>query len=506
VFTFGKGFPKPKSLMRSLAKRGFHTVAIVDPGVKNDPGFGVLRRGMALDAFVKQADGVSDQLGEVWPGESRFPDFLNPDVRTWWGTEQQTLLEAGIEGIWNDMNEPANFARPDKTLPLDALHRTPEGLERHERVHNAYGMAMAQASYDGFLKAPGPRPCSPFVVTRAGYAGVQRYGVVWTGDTSSNWDHLNDAVQMLCNLSLSGVPFCGADVGGFLENASAELFVRWFQFAAFTPFFRSHSNCGTARQEPWAYGPKIEAICRHFLELRSRWMPWWYCLMAEAHRTGRPVLRPLWWLDPNDETAVRCGDQFLVGDSLLVAPILRQGARARSVYLPAGNWYDFWSGRYFSGKRHHLAEGPLERIPLYIRAGAILPGGPMRQFTEEAAPVRVDLNLWLGGEGRITWWEADARGGNPVGTLHHGRLCSLTQKENEHLLALAASEGALNSNVQFWRTRIHGATRKPCVVCGGLDVPVRLVKSSGTYCFTVPNSPCGLEIEIRTRARPGSPD
>ena len=227
-------------------------------------------------------------------------------------------------------------------------------------------------------------------------------------------------------------------------------------------------------------------------------MPWWYCLMAEAHRTGRPVLRPLLWLDPRDEIAVRCGDQFLVGDSLLVAPILRQGARVRSVYLPAGTWYDFWTGVPLSGKRHILAEAPLDRIPLYVRAGAILPAGAVRQFTEETAPSTVDLNLWWGGEGTLTWWEGDPRGGNPAEAQHFGRQCSWTQRDSGHLLAFAASEGALKSNVRFWRPCIHGASSKPRVVLDGREVPLRLVKSSGAYQFTVPNSPQTLELEIKT--------
>lgn len=499
VFTFGAGFPQPKSLMQSLAKWGFHTVAIVDPGVKNDPRFGVLRRGVGFDAFVKQSDGVTDLLGEVWPGESRFPDFLNPSVRAWWGNEQRTLLEAGIDGIWNDMNEPANFARPDKTLPLEAIHRAPWGAEPHERMHNAYGMAMAQASHEGFLNAPGYPGQRPFVVTRAGYAGVQRFGVVWTGDTSSNWDHLHDAVQMLCNLSLSGVPFCGADVGGFLENAGAELFVRWFQFAAFTPFFRSHTNIGTARQEPWAFGSEVEGICRRHLELRSRWMPWWYCLLADAHRTGRPVLRPLFWLDPSDETAVRCGDQFLVGDSVLVAPILRQGARARSVYLPTGTWHDYWTGVVQTGQRHILAEAPLDRIPLYIRAGSIIPTGPLSQSTSELAPSTMDLNLWLGGEGSTLWWEEETAPAPGRKVPFYGRTCSVVQNERGHLLVLAAAEGALKSNVRSWRIRIHGAVTPPRASVHGRELVVRSDTATGHYQFTVANSPRSIEIQLLTQ-------
>jgi alpha-glucosidase len=243
VFTFGKSFPQPSAMMKRLAKQGFKVVAIVDPGVKNDPKFGVLRRGAKAGAFVKDPGGTKDFLGEVWPGVARFPDFLNARTRAWWGEEQQALLDAGVSGFWNDMNEPANFARPDKTLDPQCRHATDFGPRRHHQVHNLYGQQMARASREGALRSrPGERP---FVITRAGYAGIQRHALVWTGDNSSHWDHLNDAVQMFLNLSLSGVPFCGGDVGGFLENTTPELFLRWFQFATFTPFFRNHTNLGT---------------------------------------------------------------------------------------------------------------------------------------------------------------------------------------------------------------------------------------------------------------------
>jgi alpha-glucosidase len=539
VFTFGKKFPKPAQLMAKLAKQGFKVVTIVDPGVKDDPKFGVLKRGVKADAFVKDAGGKKDFIGEVWPGKARFPDFMNPATRVWWGEEQKRLLDAGVAGFWNDMNEPANFARPDKTLSPDALHRTDQGPRRHHEVHNLYGMQMARASREGGLRhgglaergvkrmggPPSPRPSPPgrggnavstrdsksrpsssaaaaklvrtddaavtsevlaqpfaspspggegrgeggrsldsvprpFVITRAGYAGIQRHALVWTGDNSSNWDHLNDSVQMFLNLSLSGVPFCGGDVGGFLENTTPELFARWFQFAAFTPFFRNHSNLGTIDQEPWAFGPEVESLCRTYLGLRYQLLPYLYCLFAEARATGAPIMRPLLWHYQNDPVAVACGDQFLLGRDLLVAPVLRQGAVARSVYLPNDLWYDFWTGEKIQGGDHIVAEAPFDVIPLFVRAGAILPLAEPQQFVGQKPMDTISLNLWPHGRGELAWYEDDgATQAYETGAWSRRAIRSST-KGRTLKLEFGAAAGEFASRIENWRLTVWGA-KKP---------------------------------------------
>ncbi len=380
VFTFGKNFPRPAEMIARLRRQGFKVVTIVDPGVKNDPTFGVLRRGRALDAFVKAPGGRRDFIGKVWPGNCRFPDFLNETVRRWWGREQGRFQRLGAAGFWNDMNEPAVFDGPGKTMPLACVHEMDlAGRVRHAAAHNLYGLAMARASFEGALAhAPDQRP---FIISRAGYAGIQRYATVWTGDNSSTWEQLAGSVPMLLNLSLSGVAFCGADVGGFLDNAEGELLARWTQLAAFTPFFRNHCNKDACPQEPWAFGQKIEAICKRSIELRYRLLPYLETLFAEAHQRGTPIIRPLFYHYQDDPVAVGVGDQFLLGRDLLVAPVLQPGAVARCVYLPRGEWVNFWSrrGRHRGG-RHIVARAPLDTIPLFIRAGAKILLAPVRQF------------------------------------------------------------------------------------------------------------------------------
>ncbi len=494
VFTVGADFPKLASMTRKLRKQGIRTVAIVDPGVKDDPAFPVFQRGLQRHAFVRNADAASDVVGEVWPGPSRFPDFLNPEVRAWWGDEQRTLLDQGIDGVWNDMNEPANFARPDKTLPPEALHQTDSGPQPHASVHNLYGQAMAQASREGLLRhRPNERP---FVVTRAGYAGIQRQAIVWTGDTSSHWDHLRDAVPMLLNLSLSGVPFCGGDVGGFLGNVSPELFLRWLQFAAFTPFFRNHSNLGTRDQEPWAFGPELEGIARETLRLRYQLIPLLYSLSHRAATAGEPLMRPLLYHYTNDPVAVACNSQFLLGRDLLVAPVLEPGCPARSVYLPNEVWYDFWTGQRQVGGRSILAETPPDRIPVYVRAGGILPLTEARNSTQEPPSPILTLHLWPGPEGEFHWYEDDGISRRHESGEVHTRLISLRRQGRTTRLHLGEAEGTFRSRVQNWRLVFWDMPPKARVRIDGILRKGATSDEAELLVIDLPNRSSAMEVTV----------
>ena len=470
VFTFGCSFPKPATLLRQLAKDGFQVVAIVDPGVQDNPDFPVCNRGIAADAFVKQPDGKTDVIGEVWPGKSRFPDFLKASTREWWGREQAALQRVGIAGFWNDMNEPANFARPDKTLPSDSVHHTDLGTALHATVHNLYGMQMARASRDGALTAnPEARP---FVITRSTYAGGQRHAVVWTGDNSSNWEHLRDSIQMLLNLGLSGFPVCGADAGGFLDNATPELFIRWLQLAAFTPFFRGHSNVGTLPHEPWAFGPRTEGIARQVIQQRYQLLQLFYSLAAEAHTTGAPIMRPLLWHYPNDPTAVARGDQFLVGRDLLVAPILEQGSEARAVYLPNDAWYDLWTDARLTGGQHHLASSGLDHIPVFVRGGAILPFIEEAQCSGMQDLSTVTLNVWPGVNEGFDWYEDDGTTQSYETGNWHRRRMRLQRQSRRLGLEIGAATGKYPSQVRTWRVILHDVHRAARVTLNGSPVDV----------------------------------
>ncbi|MCC5607458.1 glycoside hydrolase family 31 protein [Nostoc sp. CHAB 5834] len=429
VFTWSpQRFSNPAKLISDLAEDGFKTVTIIDPGVKYEPegNYHVFDQGLENDYFVRKADGELFH-GYVWPDKAVFPDFLRPDVSNWWADLHKSLTDVGVAGIWNDMNEPAINDRPfgddgEKIwFPLDAPQGSEEAGGRgqgaggeggdeenqskipnlkskidvtHTEVHNLYGLMMAKACYEGLQRHRGSE--RSFVLTRSGYAGVQRWSSVWMGDNQSLWEHLEMSLPMLCNMGLSGVGFVGCDIGGFAGNATAELFARWMQVGMLYPLMRGHSAMSTARHEPWVFGDRVENICREYINLRYQLLPYIYSLFWEAVTTGAPILRPLLYHFPNDLKTYSLYDQVLLGASLMAAPIYRPGVEHRSVYLPAGTWYDWWSGDRYEGPIHILAYAPLERMPLYVRGGAIVPMQPVRQYVDQAPLNEIRLRIWPG--------------------------------------------------------------------------------------------------------------
>ena len=414
VFTWDpQRFPNPPALLADMRDAGFKAVTIIDPGVKIDPDYDVYRDGVARGMFIRRADGELFH-GYVWPDDSVFSDYTRPEVRAWWGDQQKVLVDMGVRGIWNDMNEPAVFKRPFSegagdvgTIDLDAPQGPPDEQTIHAEVHNMYGYGMARASYAGLrTHLPTERP---FVLTRSAYAGIQRWSACWMGDNSSWWEHLELTMPQLMNMGLSGVPFVGTDVGGFFGNASGELFARWMQLGVLTPFCRGHSHAETERHEPWVWGAQIEAICREYLQLRYRLLPYIYSLFWQATQTGAPVLRPLLFHFPDDPGTYQIHDQVLLGPSLMAAPVYHPGRTYRAVYLPRGGWYDWWTDALLGADDRPmslLADAPLERLPLYARAGAIIPHGPAMQYTDERPLDTLTLDLFPG-SGAFTLYEDD---------------------------------------------------------------------------------------------------
>ncbi len=402
IFTWDKqNFPDPAGLIHDLREQGVKTVVIIDPGVKTDPGYPVYDEGLAADAFVKFPDGRVYE-GSVWPGACHFPDFTKPGARAWFGGYYKDLLEKGIAGIWTDMNEPSNHRY--KTIPDLVLHDFEGRGGTHQEAHNIYGLMMTRATYEALREhAPDERP---FVLTRSAFSGSQRYAAAWTGDNVSNWDHLRLTIPMLLSMGISGMPFCGSDVGGFLDSPTPELFARWVQLGAFSPLFRNHTIFESQRQEPWSFGPRVEEISRRFIELRYRLLPLFYSLFDEHRRTGLPLMRPLFLHYPQDEKVLFMDDQFMLGEHLLIAPVLHKGATARQVYLPEGRWYDFWSGTTFAGGRETLVEARLEDMPVFVRAGGIVPMGPLMQYSGEKTVEELELRAFVG-DGEATLYEDD---------------------------------------------------------------------------------------------------
>ncbi len=372
VFTVDQErFPDLPGLAREFAARGIRLVTIIDAGVKCDPEYDVFREGLAGRHFCRSPNGKLLRA-PVWPGMCAFPDFTNAETRAWWGQYYARLLDAGVAGYWHDMNEPAAFAAwGEPTLPRVTSHHLEGRGGDHHEAHNLYALLEVRSAYEG-LRAQRPER-RPFIISRAGWAGLQRYSWSWTADTESTWDGLRQTIATVLGLGLSGVAYTGSDIGGFSGAPSAELYLRWLQMAAFMPFFRTHSALDTPRREPWVFGEPYLGIVREFLHLRQRLVPYLYTLCWEAAQTGAPLVRPLFWSDQEEEALWDVEEVFLLGDDLLVAPVLEPGATAREVTLPGGGWYSFWDDECLQGPGHVECAAPLTRIPVLVRAGGVLP-------------------------------------------------------------------------------------------------------------------------------------
>ena len=405
----------PKGFLGSLAAQGFKPVVINDPGVKQEAGYAVYEEGVEKGYFARTPEGEV-YINAVWPGDAAYPDFGNPDAARWWGEQQKFLLDMGVRGVWNDMNEPASFNGP---LPDDVVFSDGARKADHAEIHNVYGHFMAKAAYEGLRKLDGRRP---FVITRACYAGTQKYSTVWTGDNHSIWAHLQMAIPQLCNLGLSGMPFAGTDLGGFGSDTTPELLVRWVQVACFSPFFRNHAALGSRPQEPWQFGGQVMDIYRRYVKLRYQWLPYFYDLFWEEERTGAPVLRPLVFHYPEDESARTCNDEFMVGDRVLVAPVVQQGARQRLVHLPQGEWYDYWTREKFAGPVSFVRDAPLDLCPIYVKAGSVIPMARPMAYVGEVEQDVLLLDVYPG-QGTWDHWLDDGESfGYREGSYHQYRF------------------------------------------------------------------------------------
>lgn len=377
IFTWNeKEYDKEGKLFDEMKELGFKPVTIIDPGTKVDENYFLYNEGMKNEYFAKDKDG-NVYVNAVWPGDSVYPDFGRKEVRDWWGKQHQYLTDMGVMGIWNDMNEPASF---HGELPLDVVFSDEERVTNHAEIHNVYGHFMSKATNDGLKEITKKRP---FVITRACYAGTQKYSTVWTGDNQSLWSHIQMLVPQLCNLGLSGFSFAGTDIGGFGADVTPELLCRWVQAALFSPLFRNHAAMGTRRQEPWYFDEEVIGIYRKYVELRYQFLPYIYDLFYKGESTGLPIMRPLVLHYESDVETHNLNGEFLVGENLLVAPVLEQGATKKMVYLPEGTWYDFWTKEEYKGKQWILVDAPLDKCPMFVKAGSIIPMYEVMQYVGE---------------------------------------------------------------------------------------------------------------------------
>src|SRR3954454_3288865 len=424
-----KTFPDFPGLVADLKKQHFRLVNITDLHVAHvaNQGYGPYDSGHATDQFVKNPDG-SEFVGVVWPGPAVFPDFTRAQTREWWGGLYADFVRDGVAGFWNDMNEPAVFDGPGKTMPLNTVHRIEEPgfatrTATHSEIHNVFGLENARETFEGLLKLrPNERP---FVLTRATFAGGQRYGFTWTGDNSATWNHLRLATQQVLNLGISGIPYSGADVGGFNGSPPPDLLTRWVEIAAFSPFFRDHATKGSLPHEIWNNGPEPEAIRRHYIETRYRLLPYFYALADEASRTGLPLMRPVFLeypeiFAPKSPGFDNLDTEFMLGSGLLIAPPpFGEMMNEYVIVYPEGTWYDFWTGEKMPPQPHgppidvvandigktggtttyqwpHATHPVLKTLPVFVRGGTVLPMQPLIQNTEETPSGPLELHVYPG--------------------------------------------------------------------------------------------------------------
>jgi alpha-glucosidase len=501
VFTWDRErFPNPAGLFAEMAEMGFHVVNIVDAGVKVDEQYTVYLEGRKRDLYCKTAQGT-DYQNAVWPGVCVFPDFTNPETRAWWGDLHKSLLDAGVAGIWTDMNEPALFSPLNSTMPPDVIHPGDGQARLHLQVHNAYGSLMAQATREGLLRL---RPQQrPFVISRSGYAGVQRHALLWTGDNSSTWDHLTMSLSQLLNLGLSGVAWSGVDIGGFYGDVTGELLARWTEFGIFQPFCRNHSEKQTRRQEPWLFGEPYESVCRSMLKLRQRLLPYLYTLFEECHRTGAPMLRPLFWAYPEDTATYAIDDEFLCGDTLLVAPVTRPGVEYRHVYLPAGSWFHLWTGGRVDGPAHILAYVPLGQPAVYVRANTALPLWPEMNHVgqREADPLTFALYP-CEGSGLTTFYEDAGEGYEYLNGAYARRTITCEVEAGLVRVVIGEREGGFIPPRQHIQLELRKVAAEPeTVQSGEIPIPWHYDPEQKCLSFTLDETASSQVIEFSLRTR-----
>ncbi|MFA6950327.1 MAG: glycoside hydrolase family 31 protein [Lentimicrobiaceae bacterium] len=395
IFTWHPArFSNPAKMINDLKLMGIHTTVIIDPGIKVEQGYEAYEDGVKRDVFAKFPDGKL-YSAQVWPGWCYFPDFTKPTVRQWWGNKFDGLVKSGVEGFWNDMNEIASWGggfTPDLVdFNWEGEHAT------YRQAKNVYGMLMAKSTFEGTKKLMNNR--RPLILTRAGYAGLQRYTALWTGDNQSTEEHMMLGTRIVNSLGLSGVSFAGVDVGGFGQDATPSLFARWISIGTFTPFFRSHSSYNTRQAEPWTFGEEVESICRDYISFRYKMLPYIYSAFHQSVVDGMPVSRSL-AIDHTFDDKVYLSiyqQQYMFGPAFMVAPVESTKALTK-VYLPAGNWYDLHNGKYYKGTNEIIAESVLNQLPVYVKAGSIIPLQKGAQYSSEIPGDTLFLHVFAGKE------------------------------------------------------------------------------------------------------------
>ena len=458
IFTWdGEKFPNPEAMIKALKEKGFEVVLICDPGIKELKGYETYDSGIREDVFIKYPDGTN-YSGEVWPGWCHFPDFTAREVREWWQKKMKVYTDLGVKGYWNDMNEIATWGN---MMPDNIMFEFEGQKGTTKRARNIYGFQMARASYESTKNLTNERP---FTLTRAGFAGVQRYSALWTGDNISNDEHMLLAVRMILSLGMSGIPFAGSDIGGFVGSIEGRLFSRWIQIAAFTPFFRSHTVINSNSAEPWSFGEEVEEISTNFIRLRYKLLPYLYQTFRQASIDGTPVNRSL-AIDHTSDDRVYSKEfenQFFFGDSVLVAP-LESNQTVRKVFLPKGDWYEFFTGEFTKGDRTFFQEVGYTHLPVYVKSSSIVPMYPeIGQHTRHIGKT-LDIHIYHGEETcEFDYYEDDGTTFEFESGGFYSRKIKYSPASNE--IEIGSPEGTYPSKIKTIQIWIHGADVSECTI------------------------------------------
>lgn len=471
IFTWDKErFPDPKRMIDQLKDLDFRVVVMCDPGIKNEPGYAPYDDGVKEDIFLKYPDGTPYE-GEVWPGWCHFPDFTSEKARKWWLGQLKVYSDLGIDGYWNDMNEIATWGHK---LP-ELIEFSFEGERASSRKgRNLYGYMMAKSTYEAGVENLGKRP---FNLTRSGFAGIQRYAAVWTGDNIATDEHMLLGIRLVNSLGLSGVPFTGFDAGGFIGNATEDLFARWISLGAFSPFFRGHSMINSRDSEPWTYGETVEEISRNYIKLRYRILPYLYACFYHSSKTGIPVSRSLAIDYTHDEHVYMQGyeNEYLFGDSLLVVPV-ESTKELTKAYFPEGGWYDMFTDEYREGGQQLAIECPLEKLPVFVKASGILVMQSQIYSTAEQPNSVLEVHIYHGQDSNsFEYYEDDGESFEYENGSYFKRVIDYTPSEN--LLVLGDVEGNYESKFTSANIYFHG--------CEKVEIEGREVRSE-TYRFIDP--------------------
>ena len=512
-------FPEPKRLIDDLREKGFETVVMIDPGIKEDPNYFVYQEGLEKNMFVRTADGDVAKA-PVWPGFCAYPDFTHPDVRAWWGELYRDLYAtAGVSGFWNDMNEPAVFHVNHKTLPSSVLHHHDGYPCSHRKAHNVYGQQMARASLDG-MRALQPER-RPYLLIRATYSGGQRHAAVWTGDNVADWVNLQVANIQCQRLSISGFSFCGTDIGGFTGCTDGELYVRWLQLGVFHPLMRTHSKGGHVtgdtistdkkeakaaelldqtitevvkelpessplpfRQEPWSYGEKWTLLAKKAIELRYALLPCLYTAMWRNTQDGTPVIQHLAFADAHDPKLWEQERDFLFGEHLLISPVIQPKIQRQGVYLPKGQWYYFWTGQPASGEM--FVNVLPDQIPFFVREGAVLPVYPIRQWVNERPVDELTLYVYYKKGVETSHLYEDAGEGYAYQDDEFSLREWKTEGKDAHFILRQTISGKFPVTYQQAKIYLVGFPMfvKQCTV-DGLEIPIKEIKLRDRSLYTL---------------------